>query len=248
MEWQDDPDLKYDLNRYVTENMQRNEILDSVQRDYPQYCWSMRTLDRGLRHYRIRYINYNVKIDEGRTAVKEELEGPGHLLGYRAMMQKIRQQHNLKVPRQFVHTVMQEIDDKGLHNRQPGAKKKEPKGHFVTVGPNWTYSMDGHDKLMGFQNSTFPLAVYGAIDTASRKILMLKIWTTNSEPVLVAKWYIDLLYRSKVLPNYIRIDKGTETTTMSTIHAFLRGQQGDLDNPADSVIFGPSPSNQVLGF
>eukprot|EP00794_Sanderia_malayensis_P021334 gene21334-23409_t len=53
------------------------------------------------------------------------------------------------------------------------------------------------------------------------------------------------IQNTKVLPNFIRIDKGTETTTMSTIHAFLRGQQGDLHDPADSVIFGPSPSNQI---
>eukprot|EP00794_Sanderia_malayensis_P008352 gene8352-9255_t len=89
MEWRDDLDLNRDLNRYVTENIQRNEILDFVQRDYPQYPWSMRTLDRRLRHYGIRFIDHNVRVDEVRTAVKEELEGPGHLLGYKAMVQKI---------------------------------------------------------------------------------------------------------------------------------------------------------------
>ena len=88
MEWKHDPNLQNDLNKYVRENMQRNKILDFVQRDYPQYRWSMRTLDRRLRHYRIRYIDHNVTIDEVRTAVREELDGPGHLLGYREMMQK----------------------------------------------------------------------------------------------------------------------------------------------------------------
>ena len=29
----------------------------------------------------------------------------------------------------------------------------------VLQGPNHTYSRDGHDKLMGFMNCTFPLAV-----------------------------------------------------------------------------------------
>jgi hypothetical protein len=53
------------------------------------------------------------------------------------------------------------------------------------------------------------------------------------------------LLQTGILPNYIRLDKGTETTTMTTIHAYLRSQQGDLDDPTDSVLFGPSPSNQV---
>ena len=45
--------------------------------------------------------------------------------------------------------------------------------------------MDGHDKLMGYQNSTFPLAIYGCIDTASRKILWLRVWNTNSKPEII---------------------------------------------------------------
>ncbi len=99
--------------------------------------------------------------------------------------------------------------------------------------------MDGHDKLMGSQNSTFPLTIYGAVDTASRKILTLRIWKTNSEPGLVGKWYLDLLHTNKVLPHHIRIDKGTETTAMATIHAYLRGQQASLESrPFPPKIFG----------
>ena len=37
----------------------------------------------------------------------------------------------------------------------------------VLQGPNHTHSGDGHDKLMGFMNSTFPLAVYGLQDDYS---------------------------------------------------------------------------------
>ena len=54
------------------------------------------------------------------------------------------------------------------------------------------------------------------------------------------------LLESGILPNYIRIDKATETTTMSTMHAYLRSKQGDLDDPTESVLFGPPPSNQVF--
>ena len=94
-----------------------------------------------------------------REAVGKELRGPGKLLGYRAMTQKICQKHDMKVPRDLVHNVMYDLDAEGLKARAPGAKKKKPKGHFITLGPDWTYSVDGYDKLMGFQNSTFPLAV-----------------------------------------------------------------------------------------
>lgn len=243
--WKENLSLKACLVKYVEERMQRTEILDFMQRDYPNYKWSLRSLDRRLRYFDIKYIDANVCIDDAREAVRKELEGPGKLLGYRAMTQKIRQKYKMKVPRDLVHNLMFDIDPVGLAARLPGAKKKKPKGHFITLGPNWTYSLDGHDKLMGFQNSTFPLAIYGCVDTASRKLMWLKIWTSNSNPIFIGKWYIEALLESRTLPHYLRLDKGTETTTMSTIHAYLRHKQGDLSDPTESILFGPSPSNQV---
>ena len=41
----------------------------------------------------------NVTLDEVKEAVGKELEGPGKLLGYRALHQKIRQEHLLNAPR-----------------------------------------------------------------------------------------------------------------------------------------------------
>ena len=149
----------------------------------------------------------------GRPFAKN-LKDPGNLLGYRAMTQKIRQKYKMKVPRDLVHNLMFYIDPDGLAARLPGAKKKKTKGHFITLGPNWTYSLDGHDMLMGFQNSTFPF--YGCVDTASRKLMWLKIWTSNSNRNFIGKWYIEALRT-----HYLRLDKGTETTTMSTtMHIF----------------------------
>ena len=99
--------------------------------------------------------------------------------------------------------------------------------------------------MMGYQNSTFPIAIYGMLEQASRKIVFLKCWTTNSNPDIVGSWYMELLESSKILPQNIRIDRGTETGNLSTIHAYLRSKQGDLVDPMDSVVYGPSTANQV---
>ena len=42
----------------------------------------------------------------------------------------------------------------------------------------------------------------------------------------------------------LRLDKGTKTGTMATVHAFLRRHHNDMD-PHETVIYGPSTSNQV---
>ena len=110
---------------------------------------------------------------------------------------------------------------KGLEARCPTVKRGKTKGHFSTKGTNWVHSMDGHDKLMGYQNRSFPLVIYDSIDTASRESFWLKIWTGNSDPKRIARWYLEHLYETKTVASHIRIDKGSETGIMTTMHSYL---------------------------
>ena len=141
-----------------------------------------------------------------------------------------------QVPRDLVCATMQELDPEGLERRKVRIKNKKRKECFTTRGPNWVHSVDGHNKLMGFQSDTFPLAIYGSVDTASRKLLWLCVWTTNKEPKLIGRWYLEYLFENKVMPSYLQMDRGTETGVMSTIHAFLhRHHEMDVD-PTATVI------------
>ena len=244
--WKNDLSLRDALETYVLQGLQREEVLDFVQRDFTQYPWSIRSLDRRLRFFEINYHEQSASTEEVRDAVHNELDGPGKLLGYRAMHKKIRQEYGLKVTRDKVYEVMTELDPEGLKARGGiGVKKQRRKGNFSSKGPNWIHSLDGHDKLMGYQCSTFPLAIYGCIDTASRKIMWLRIWTTNSDPRVVGRWYLEHLMETRTIPNMMRLDKGTETGTMATMHAFLRRHHDDGVDPVDTVLYGPSTSNQV---
>ena len=180
--WVDDNRLREDLETYTRQGLQRKEILSFVERDYAEYPWSIHTLDRPLRHLGIYRTDENVIVDELRNAVRKELDGPGKDLGYRAMYNKVRQVHQLNVPRRMIHNMMYDLDQAGLENRTPVKKPARVKGKFTTRGTNWVHSLDGHAKLMGYQKDTFPLAIYGCINTASRKILWLRIWTSTRIP------------------------------------------------------------------
>ena len=238
--WKLDETLKEDLVKYVEQNLKRTEILDFVMQDYPEYPWSIPTLDRRLRHFDISYINKATTVDEIRTAVEKELEGPGKLLGYRAMNHKLRTEHHVCAPRNLVAEIVWDMDPEGVELRSVKKRKKIPKKPFVSDGPNWTFSLDGHDKMMGFQNSTFPLAIYGCLDTFSRKIIFLKVWNGNSCPILIAKFYMQYLLDSQELPTYLRLDRGSETGGMASIHSYLTNLFRDFNNPVDSIIYGPS--------
>ena len=127
-EWESDEGLKKDLRKYVLENLKRNEVLDFLKRDYPQYAWSLGTLSRRLNYFGITYVNYDVTVQEEENAVCEENDGPGQLLGYRAMHRKIREQHQLAVPRGLVYEVMTKVAPEGLEGRRKVGRGKRRRG------------------------------------------------------------------------------------------------------------------------
>ncbi|KAK3754907.1 hypothetical protein QZH41_012651 [Actinostola sp. cb2023] len=200
-EWEDDETLKADLAKYVMQNLSRREIVDFLKRDFPQYAWSLGTLSRRLAHFDIKYVRYDIDLKEVENAVREETEGPGQLLGYRALQRKLREQHNLAVPRALAHDVMGIVDPEGLERRGNVGQKRRRRGAtgtFTSLGSNHTHSGDGHDnKLMGFMKDTFPLAVYGIQDVFSNYIVYLKLWNSNSDPKLIGRWYLENLYKTR---------------------------------------------------
>jgi hypothetical protein len=117
--------------------------LDFVKRDYPNYAWSLGTLSRRLKHFGIQYVNHTTTVEDVETAVREELDGPGQLLGYRALHKVIREKHELAVPRQLVYDVMTNVDPEALQQRRID-KRKRPRG------PTGTFtSMVGNLQLTG---------------------------------------------------------------------------------------------------
>ena len=116
------------------------------------------------------------------------------------------------------------------------------------MGPNFVFPLDGHDKLCGYQNWTFPICIYGCSDTATRKLMFVKVWTSNNDPILPAKWYLNYLYSTRMLPHYLRFDHDTENRTIATIHAYLRDRQTNVQNEDETcgaVIHESSTENQV---
>ena len=93
-------ELQSSIKHYVIQNMKWSEVLDFLKSDYPEYAWSLPTRDRRMRYFDIKYINYETTVDEVVAAFNTE-NGPGQLLGYRALHKNLREQHGLAVLRVF---------------------------------------------------------------------------------------------------------------------------------------------------
>ena len=57
--------------------------------------------------------------------------------------------------------------------------------------------------------------------------------------------YLQYLFETEMLPRNLRVDRGTETGKMATIHVYLLNKHEDVDDPTDSIIYGPSTSNKI---
>ncbi|PFX14012.1 hypothetical protein AWC38_SpisGene21869 [Stylophora pistillata] len=124
-DWMQDQTLKGDLLKYVRrKNWKKREILDFIESKCPMYAWSERTLARRRQYFEIKFTNYEVDIEDVKEAVRREMDGPGQLLGYRSMQQKVREIHGLNVPRDIVYAVMKEVSPEGLQARGGVGKAK----------------------------------------------------------------------------------------------------------------------------
>ena len=127
-DWKFDNELEGTIKCLVLRNFKRSEILDFLKRDFPDYSWSLASLSRRMKYFDIKYTDYSTTVDQVRAAFQEENNGPGQLLGYRAMHKQIREKHGLSVPRGLVYDVMTLDDEDGLQRRKAMGKEKRKRG------------------------------------------------------------------------------------------------------------------------
>lgn len=130
--WKEDDGLKKDLEDKVKFVYKRKEILMVVKSKYPQYAWSLSSLRDRLAYFGIKYHNYDVHMDDVVEAVREEVNGPGGKMGYRAMWKRLRD-NGIQVPRSYAYLGLQAVDPDGLASRGGvGQKKVQRNKRFVS--------------------------------------------------------------------------------------------------------------------
>jgi hypothetical protein len=115
------------------------------------------------------------------------------------------------------------------------------RGDFRVLGPNYLWSIDGHDKLSywGFQ-------LYAGIDAYSRYITWIYIGNSNRTSFSVLRQYLDTLKSEKIQPWLIRSDKGGETPMLAAAHYALYQKHNSNAALSDCYWYGTSMSNQRI--
>ena len=224
------------IRQYFNLGFSYNEILAFLL-IYHGICIGMRQLHRILRAMGLRRnncANTNAVINR----IMYEIAGSGRDLGYRSMQARLRLS-GINVDRESVRIILAALDPEGVASRRHRRLRRR---EYVTKGPNYLYHVDGWDKL-----KRYGLCVHGCIDGFSRRILWLKASSTNNDPFVVCKYYVENSLLLNGIPCIVRADRGTENVCMELMQTLLRSENGDQRGLLQSTfLYGRSTSNQRI--
>ncbi|XP_052395059.1 uncharacterized protein LOC127943012 [Carassius gibelio] len=203
------------------------------------YKISERHLRRLLKSLGLKRRSFDRPHNEIRHAVMSELMHWSPWQGIRAMHKRVRDVRGIQpCYRNDVAVIMRELDASGLLRRCPGKKRIERRNYF-SRGPNYTWHIDGNDKL-----KFFGIWVHLGIDGFSRKIIWLKAGTSNRQQTFVARYFFDAIQEHSGCPRFIRADRGKENLLVGQMQvAFHFRESGDQGR--DSFRVGTSVHNQA---
>ena len=110
---------------------------------------------------------------------------------------------------------------------------------YIAAGPNYIWHVDGNDKI-----TPYGFGISGAIDGFSRHIIWLNVYTTNSDPAVIAAYFYSSVSKASGCPKLVRVDAGTENTIMKEIQYSLLGN--GRNGMQRSFIEGRSTLNQRI--
>ncbi|PBK84317.1 hypothetical protein ARMGADRAFT_1088556 [Armillaria gallica] len=141
--------------------------------------------------------------------------------GYFKMKKGLRVDHNIRVSRETIK--------EWIHMEEPDLaarcmRKSLIRKVFYCAGINDLWCIDQHDKW----KYRFGLCLHVCVDPFTGVIKWMKIWWNNSNPILICKYYLDVLERTGYGPLLTQSDLGNENGNVARAHTFLQ-QWADPD-------------------
>ena len=223
---------------YFNQGYTNNEIVFALLSTHG-VCISLATLKIILQRLRLRRRHNTMSpIHDITGAILDIIEHSGQCLGYRTVWTRLCSQYNIRVTRNEVKKLMRVIDGQAVERR-----RKRRLLRRICRGPNYVWPIYGYDKL-----KPFGFAIHGAIDAFSRRILWLVVGSSNSNPDIIAMYYLDTVRQLGGSPLRCRCDLGTENSKLEELQTFFTVFNGaDAAESSDTCfMYGKSTANQCI--
>ena len=145
---------------------------------------------------------------------------------------------NDSVTHETVRQCMRDIDAVGVDLRR---RHRLNRRVYLSRGPNYLIHIDGYDKL-----KPYGIAIHGAIDGYSRRILWLEAGPSNNNPKYIAKFCLDFVKDCRRVPRVMRSDGGTENVIVRDLRIALRFHHNDDMSGYNSFLTGRSTANHRI--
>ena len=229
-----DQDRRYNvLKNYFTAGFSYKEICNFLFR-FHRIKITIRHLNRLLRQCNMQRRGSHSNINIVKKSIQDELKGSSSCFGYRYMLQKLRS-NGLTTDKETVSLTLKSLDPVGVDRRN---RRKLTRREYHSFGPNHTWHIDGYDKL-----KPFGIAIHEAIDGYSRRILWLKLSSSNSNPKVIADYYLCCAKELNLIPRVVRGNRAIENVTVCGIQRFFRRNHTDSQSKDRSFIYGHSTAN-----
>lgn len=225
------------LKEYFLRGFSYEEIINLLESCHGAKI-SLRQLHRILREERLYRRIHKSSLNSVISFIDNEVQNTsGACFGYRLMHQKLRSKGYV-VDRETVRIALKILDPDGVEQR---SRHKLKRRQYISAGPNYTWHLDGYDKLKPYG---FP--IHGATDGYSRKILWLKVGSTNNDPKVTASYFLECVKELTLIPRLVRADHGTENIVICGLQRFFRRSCNDSHAGTKSFLYGTSTSNQRI--
>lgn len=201
-------DLDEYIKLYFRLSFSNKEIL-AILAHNNQIVISVRTLKRICRRLGLFRRKNQSDLDEVLAFVQHEIMTNGQMQGYRWLHLRAVQR-GFVVSQDTIRRIIKLVDPQGVELRRARRLRRR---QYSCRGPNALWHMDGY-KL-----KPYGIAINGCIDGYSRYVLWMEAYTTNSDPKVVASYFIKTVLSIGGCPERIRADRGTENVCVEDIFA-----------------------------
>ena len=146
--------------------------------------------------------------------IQQQLRRSGGLHGYRWMHLKCVQR-GLNIPKE---TIREPLDPRGVEIR---LRRKLKRRLYSAKRPNYLWHVDSYDKL-----TPYGICINPCIDGFPRKIIWPEAGMTNSDPRIIAGYFLEAVLAKNGTPRRTRGDMGTEHIRVAHMQQFLRETGG----------------------
>lgn len=198
---------------------------------------SIRTLKRHCRALGLFRRKQHTDLEEVMAFIQQEIHRSGQMQGYRWLHLRAIQTGYV-VQQDTVRRIISLLDPQGVATRKAQRLRRR---RYNNKGPNALWHMDSYDKL-----KPYGIAINGCIDGFSRFVLWMEAYTTNSDPRVIADYFIQCITSMGGCPERIRGDNGTENGHVANMQMFLRRHHTDVFAGDKSFLHGRSTGNQRI--